>query len=233
MTKIIFWPGIFVIYLIFLIFVIVIDPFEIKTSLNRQKGKDVMDWDEAASDTVSSVEEVHDPGRQAKDLNWLKLFFCCAFLVLAGRIFYLQIVQGKNFRALSDSNRVRSQSVLAPRGLILDANGEVLAQNSASFNLVVTPFDLPKSNPDLESEIGSAAAAFGFDSSQLLAKIKTAAQNPLTPIVAKQNLDHDTAILFETRAQEFIGFSVDQIPVRQYTDGPAFSHVLGYTGQVS
>jgi penicillin-binding protein 2 len=209
------------------------NPFEIKTAFNRPKTGRTLDWEESALDSQSQVQEIHDDARTSLNPSWLKLLILCAFIVLAGRIFYLQIVQGKSFRQLSESNRVRSQSILAPRGLILDSRGKTLAQNTASFNLVATPFDLPKNQEDLQKEVEKAAPVFGFDAAALLKQIKSSGSNSLVPIVVKQNISEDQAILFETRSSEFLGFSVQKIPVREYLQPEIFSHVLGYTGLVS
>ncbi len=209
------------------------NPFEIKTSLQSRQSPRVLDWEESAQDVLSSVEAVHDPGRPIKSWHWLRFLLLAVFVVLAGRVFYLQIITGRDFRALSESNRIRSQSILAPRGLIMDRNGQALAQNAASFNLAAIPFDLPKNGPDLEGEIAKAAVIFEFEPHELLDKIKAAGRQSLQPIVAKQGITAEQAILFETRSSEFVGLMVQQIPVRQYINSAAFSHVLGYTGLVS
>lgn len=209
------------------------NPFEIYTGLNTRGQNKPLDWEESAVDAQSLVGDIYDNDRPAPKMYFLWLVLMAVFGILLSRVFFLQIVQGKNFRQLSDSNRVRSQTILAPRGLILDRSGQTLAQNSASFNLAAVPFDLPKSQTDLEAEITKAAAAFDFDGPQLLLKLKIAPTNSLLPIVLKQDISQEQAILFETRSNEFLGLSIEQIPVRQYVDAPVFSHVLGYAGLVS
>lgn len=209
------------------------NPFEIYTSVTAGNKKKPLDWEESAVDAQSSVDAIHDAERLAPNVSLLLVLLSAVFILLSGRIFFLQIIRGADFRALSDSNRVRSQTILAPRGLILDRTNQTLAQNTASFNLVAVPFDLPKNQSDLETEIAKAAATFSFDGSSLLAQLKAVNSNSLLPIAVKQNISHDQAILFETRANEFLGLSVQQIPIRQYINAPEFSHVLGYAGLVS
>jgi penicillin-binding protein 2 len=209
------------------------NPFEIYSSLNNDQKKKPLDWDESAQDILSDVEELHDDQHKAPSLIWLNLFLVLAFLFLSSRVFYLQIINGTNFRALSDNNRIRSQTILAPRGLIQDRNGQIIAQNTGSFNLVAVPFDLPKDNQMLEQEIQKAAQVFAFDKDAVLKAVKAAGKNSLRPIIALQNLNPDTSILFQTKASEFLGFSLEQIPIRQYPNPKVFSHLLGYTGLVS
>ncbi|MFA5990656.1 MAG: penicillin-binding protein 2 [Candidatus Doudnabacteria bacterium] len=209
------------------------NPFEIYTSFNSKKSGRQLDWEESAVDLESSVEELHDSDRSAPNFKWLSLFLFCTFVIFGARIFYLQIIKGDSFRVLSENNRVRSQSLLAPRGLIVDRNQVTLAQNTASFNLVAVPFDLPKNQAELEKELTAAAMVFGFNQTELSDKLKSSKTNLLEPIVLAQDLSQDQAILFETRASEFVGLSVRQVPIRQYINAPIFSHLLGYTGLVS
>jgi penicillin-binding protein 2 len=59
-------------------------------------------------------------------------------LFLVGRFFYLQIVQYDVYATLSDKNRIQVQPLPPIRGLIYDRNGELLADNSPSYNLTLT-----------------------------------------------------------------------------------------------
>lgn len=85
-----------------------------------------------------------------KDHTWeSRIFFerivvCFGILVLltlflVARFFYLQIVQHDIYATRSDNNRIQVQPLPPIRGLIYDRNGELLADNSPSFNLTLTP----------------------------------------------------------------------------------------------
>ena len=54
--------------------------------------------------------------------------------LLIGRLWQLQMVQGEEYRLLSDRNRFREVDVTAPRGVIYDRDGEILARNEPSFS---------------------------------------------------------------------------------------------------
>lgn len=207
------------------------NPFEVYTSLSNSKKKRPLDWDESAADTQSLVEEVHDSDRPSPAFNWLWLMIIFVFAAISGRLFYLQIIQGPKFRILSENNRVRSRSVLAPRGKIVDRGGQTLAENTASFNLIATPFDLSKDR--LNQEVGALASDFLLDSGEVVKKIEAAGKNSIQPLLIKQGISLQESVLFETKSAQYAGFSVQKIPIRQYPNSPAFSHVLGYTGIVS
>src|SRR3990172_12631374 len=65
------------------------------------------------------------------------------FLYYTFRLFNLQIVQGPQWSAQAEENRIREINTPAQRGLILDRNNYVLAQNIASYNVIITPASLP------------------------------------------------------------------------------------------
>ncbi|MFB6259722.1 MAG: hypothetical protein ABEJ96_05580, partial [Thiohalorhabdaceae bacterium] len=60
-------------------------------------------------------------------------------VILAGRLFYLQIEQFLHYRTLSDENRIAVRPIAPPRGLIYDRRGELLVENQPSFTLQLYP----------------------------------------------------------------------------------------------
>lgn len=71
---------------------------------------------------------------------WRKVFLIILVMVFFSigvfRLFHLQIVQGSYSRDLADSNRIQVKIIHAPRGVIYDRNGKILAQNEPGFRLV-------------------------------------------------------------------------------------------------
>ncbi|MBU1000353.1 penicillin-binding protein 2 [Patescibacteria group bacterium] len=57
------------------------------------------------------------------------------FFIIFLRLFHLQIVEGETNRALADGNRIQIKTIHAPRGVIFDRNGKILAANSPAFRL--------------------------------------------------------------------------------------------------
>lgn len=58
-----------------------------------------------------------------------------SFAVLSGRLFWLQIIKGAYYRDLADNNRLRISTIFAPRGIITDRNGYVLARNLPLYKI--------------------------------------------------------------------------------------------------
>lgn len=71
---------------------------------------------------------------------WVKsmmvLIYIFLIALLFARIFHLQVVRGKENLELADSNRIQVKTIHAPRGVIYDRNGKILAANSPGFRLV-------------------------------------------------------------------------------------------------
>ena len=59
------------------------------------------------------------------------------------RLFNLLIINGEVYAAQAEENRTTEVSMQTSRGLIYDRNGFVLARNVPSYNVVITPADLP------------------------------------------------------------------------------------------
>ncbi len=90
----------------------------------------------------------------------LQVLIALAVVLLIGRLWQLQMVAGEKYRLLADRNRLRQVDVAAPRGVIYDRNGEILARNRPSFSVIVIPGDLPQ---DQEGDPEGTAAAVVLD----------------------------------------------------------------------
>ncbi|HET58533.1 MAG TPA: hypothetical protein ENN35_08855, partial [Deltaproteobacteria bacterium] len=62
-----------------------------------------------------------------------------AFFLLVGRVWYLQVLKGGELRERSENNRIRVQEIKPLRGLVLDAQRNVLVDNDASFDIALIP----------------------------------------------------------------------------------------------
>ena len=65
------------------------------------------------------------------------------FIFFLARLFTLQVVEGADYTTRAVDNRTREISLTTTRGQIFDRNGSILARNVASFNVTITPADLP------------------------------------------------------------------------------------------
>ena len=70
-------------------------------------------------------------------LTILRVLSLSLFVTLFGRLFFLQVISGSDFAQQASNNQVREVVVPAPRGLILDQAGRVLAGNSSSLAITI------------------------------------------------------------------------------------------------
>ena len=80
---------------------------------------------------------------------FLALLVLLGLLLIAIRLYHLQVVRHDHFTTLSDDNRIKIQPMPPTRGLIYDRNGVLLADNVPSYALTIAPEKIE----DLEATI--------------------------------------------------------------------------------
>src|SRR6476646_4230985 len=65
------------------------------------------------------------------------------FVILAGQLYRMQIIEGKSYADRATDNRERVITKKAERGIIYDRNGMRLVANNPSYSVAITPADLP------------------------------------------------------------------------------------------
>lgn len=95
---------------------------------------------EAADWTDMLLPNYHPNNEGTKEnITWRVILFSSTclilFFILFVRLFHLQIITGSSNRNLADGNRIQVKIIHAPRGVIYDRNGKVLAANSPAFRL--------------------------------------------------------------------------------------------------
>ncbi len=185
---------------------------------------------------LSSDEDkylVKNEGTHNKKSKWfLFLIFLC-LTIIVGRIFFLQVIKGEYYQGISENNRIRSITIKAPRGLIKDSQGQILAQNIPSFDLVFIPIDLPKEE-DRKNKIFQDLADFLNTNKKTLAlKINEIDKNSKKRYLVKENLNNDQALIFSEKIEQFPGFYLEKSAIRDYVNGKVFAHIIGYSGKIN
>ncbi len=153
------------------------------------------------------------------------------FLILAGRLWYLQVLTGKDYTLTAQATHTREIKVPAQRGVIMDRNGTVLANNKPGLNVTVIPSDISR------DKLSKLADLLGANKSTVLARYD-AAKNEITgnlyePILVKENAGRDIVTYISERTDEFRGVVVNDDYIRNYPKNSLAAHVLGYTGAIT
>jgi penicillin-binding protein 2 len=153
-----------------------------------------------------------------------------AFLILLVRLFYLQVIEGEEYRRLSENNCIRLQSIDPPRGLIYDRQGRLLVDNRVSFDLSIVPRD---ARP-VEETIRRLAGYSGLDQAQLEAQVtRGRQQSAYRPVLLRQDIDRNALAAIEARRYDLPGVEVDVMARRHYLQGESAGHLLGYLGEIN
>lgn len=151
------------------------------------------------------------------------------FVVLEGRLWSMQAIQGAYYLDLSEQNRVRDLAVPAPRGAIFDRRGQPLVTNRAAFTVSVLPMEVRE--PDRLADV--LAPLLGFERQEILDKLEAGRQRPFEPIPLRRDVSKSVVVAIEEHRLDLPGVIIQAEPVREYLLGDFASHVLGYLGEVT
>ncbi|MEY4843441.1 MAG: hypothetical protein RL195_880 [Pseudomonadota bacterium] len=83
-------------------------------------------------------------------LGLLTALISIAFLVIIGRFFYLQMFKYDFYKGLSENNRITVIPNVPNRGLIMDRNGIIMADNNFVYSLEITPSKVTNLNKTID-----------------------------------------------------------------------------------
>ena len=135
-----------------------------------------------------------------------------AFGVLTLRLMHLQLIQGPYYRRLADQNRLRLVPEQAPRGLIVDRRGRVLATNQTLFRVAVVPQEV-----DDVSSVFAHVSALVHRSPESLRQTFTRERSlPFIPATIVSRVPKDVALRLEEERWQLPGLLVRPETVRHY-----------------
>jgi penicillin-binding protein 2 len=161
-------------------------------------------------------------------------------VLLVLRLATLQLLSGSQNLAIANGNLLRTVDTRAPRGLIYDTNGNIIAKNQPAYDITVTPSELPASTTTKTALYAQVGAIIGMSTADVQAKAQATCSTELAcsqsyqPQLVKPDVTQDQALLFDQDADQLTGFALDVNPTRQYVDvGNLLAPFLGYTGRIN
>lgn len=173
-------------------------------------------------------------GRELRGrIGWLGFAAAIGFMILAGRLWYLQIRKGEEYLGKSEGNFVKELRVPSDRGMILDRKGQILVDNRPSYDVYLTPAFCQ----DCDDVIGQLASLLQLEEEDLqrvVDGVKGAhGLARFQPVVVKVDLERDDLDVMEAHKDRLPGVDIVPAPHRNYRRGSLGAHVLGYLGEVS
>jgi len=155
------------------------------------------------------------------------------FAILFIRLWLLQVASGEEHLAEANSNRTREFRVRAPRGEILDRNGEVLVSNRTSLALQLNPTKLPADEAERRRELRELAklthTTLPDIRKEIVEQQKVA---PGAPVTLRRDVGDFLVYYIQENQERFPGVAVERVFVRRYPQGMLAAHILGNVNEV-
>jgi penicillin-binding protein 2 len=154
-----------------------------------------------------------------------------AFLLLASRLVYLQVMRHSDLSEQAESNRTAIVPVVPNRGLILDRNGIILATNYSAYTLEIMPSRLTGSLDKTIDELSRVIEIQPRDKRRFKKLLEESKNFESLPIRTK--LTDEEVARFTVQRFRFPGVDIKARLFRNYPWGDLASHVIGYIGRIN
>jgi penicillin-binding protein 2 len=148
---------------------------------------------------------------------------------LTARFFITQVVDHRKYALQSETNRLRELPLPAPRGVIYDRNGKIIADNVIGYSVSV----LAQKEDTLRSVLQRLSQTINLSTPQIEQAVRRFRRAPARPTVIIQDAPFDVVSVLEEHRTQFPGLIIQSAPRRFYPDGPVVSPFVGYTAEVS
>ena len=155
----------------------------------------------------------------------LRYIVLLIFGVIACRVAYIQLFDS-SYKTLAAGNVLRYEVQYAPRGEVLDRNGEFLVQSMECYDLMVIYRDLPKEGFDTTL----LCSLIDLKQERMVQKLKDARMSPRAPVLVTNFVSKEAKLRFDEH--NFQGFHTVQRNARQYPRKIG-GNLLGNLGEVS
>lgn len=157
-------------------------------------------------------------------------FIALLAFVLLGREFFLQIMQHEHYIQRAESNRISLVPTAPNRGLILDRNGRILAENYSAYTLELTRAQID----NLDTTLAEVSKLIEITPGQLrrFRRLLSESHEFETVPLKSKLTDEEVAILAANRYR-LPGVDVKARLFRNYQAGPGMAHVLGFIGRIN
>ena len=153
---------------------------------------------------------------------------------IAGRLFYLQVIEGDVFFRLTSDSIIKTEPLPAVRGQIRDRKGKVLATVRPSYNVyvtpgAVTPRGLRAAARAAGHERRPGDRRVGADPGHAARRQRARAERPM---LMAEDISREAMASIETGA-DLPGVKIVSVPRRSYPFGTMAAHVLGFMNEIS
>ncbi len=156
------------------------------------------------------------------------------FAIIFFRLWYLQVLSGEQYVQKADANTLRDLPIAAPRGQILDREGQAIVSSRITNAVQIVPSALPPAGAPrlaLYRRLGSLLGMSAGHIEALVIKGRTAV--PYAPVTIKTDAGRGVLTELAERQNDYPGVVQEPVSIREYPYGEMAAQVLGYVGQVN
>ncbi|CCD28723.1 Peptidoglycan glycosyltransferase (Penicillin-binding protein 2, PBP-2) [Candidatus Glomeribacter gigasporarum BEG34] len=159
------------------------------------------------------------------------IFVFSCFALLAGRLAFLQFWHYRRYAAQADENRISIVPVAPSRGMIIDRNGVVLAENRPAYTLEITASKIDGALDDMIGRLSSVVAIGAADKRRFKKLLEYSKSFHSLPI--RLHLTEAEVARFVVQRFRFPGVEVRTRWSRRYPLQATAAHAIGYVGRIS
>jgi penicillin-binding protein 2 len=170
-------------------------------------------------------------------LNRIVAAFVAIALLTTGlivRLVYLQIVGHSHYATLAKENSIKITPIVPARGMIYDRKGRVLAENTQTFTLEITPEKTGKEPGNLDETLQRLQSLLNIPAEKIdqFHKLRVR-QKRFAPTPLLTNMSNDDMVKFAVVRPYFPGVDIKTHLVRNYPFKELTAHVVGYVGRIN
>jgi penicillin-binding protein 2 len=156
------------------------------------------------------------------------------FAIIFFRLWYLQVLSGDKYLAQAKDNQIRNVLIQAPRGKIVDRNGNVLVDNRVGYAVTISPDRLPKSQAVKTELYTRLARVLNMKRRTIRTTVRTQLRaQPFAKATVKTDVGRDVFSYILEHQSSFPGISVDQVYLRFYPHHDLAAQIMGTVGRVT
>jgi penicillin-binding protein 2 len=168
-------------------------------------------------------------------------FVALSLIALVVRLVYVQLIDGDRYRAAAQANQIRLIPVAAPRGVIYDRHGVVMARSRPSFVVGLIPSEVK----NVYGELATLSQIVGVGTQSLWYRLlhhrgityasfdRVVESEPYGPVILATDLPVAAVARLSEVLTDLPGVDLEVQPIRDYPHGSPASHLIGYVGAIT
>jgi penicillin-binding protein 2 len=169
------------------------------------------------------------PNDVARRSRAASVLLAAAFVLLGSAFYRAQVLHHQEFEMQSEENRLREVPLPAPRGIIYDRTGKVIAENLPGYTVSI----LAPHADSLRSALQRLREVIALTDDDIETVVKRFNRAPNRPAVILADAKFQEVSVLEEHRTEFPTVIIQSTPKRWYPDSTAVAPFIGYTGEVS